>query len=159
MDDEQSIAFRVAVNTTSSDMSMEKNTVDLTAKVVRIAELEIRGSSEPDQVFYGGEVRGESSMVYEDDVGSVVLHTYAVTNRGPWKARRLEVVIEWPYEVENNREHGKWLLYLLETQVQGNGYCETGDYLNPLQLKVSSLLNSECHDFTSLLHFIYRTNI
>lgn len=140
MDDEQSIAFRVEVNTTSSDISPTKNVVDLTAKVVRVAELEIRGSTEPDQVFYGGEVKGESSMVYEDDVGSVVLHTYAVTNRGPWKARRLEVVIDWPYEVENNREHGKWLLYLLETQVQGSGYCETGDFINPLGLKVRRML-------------------
>ena len=140
MDDEQSISFHIEVNTTSSDISLEKNVVDLTAKVVRIAELEIRGTTEPDQVFYGGEIRGESSMVYEEDVGSLVLHTYAVTNRGPWKARRFEVVIDWPYEVENNREHGKWLLYLLDAQVMaGTGYCEPGDYKNPLGLRVRSL--------------------
>lgn len=106
------------------------------AKVVRKAELEVRGSTEPDQVFYGGEVRGESSMVYEEDVGSLVVHTYVVTNRGPWKARRVELAIEWPYEVENGRHHGKWLLYLLETQVQGSGYCDTEDVVNPLKLRV-----------------------
>ena len=87
-------------------------------------------------MFYGGEVRGESSMVYEEDVGSLVVHTYVVTNRGPWKARRVEVAIEWPYEVENGRHHGKWLLYLLETQVQGSGYCDTEDVVNPLKLRV-----------------------
>jgi len=67
-----------------------------------------------------------------------VVHTYVVTNRGPWRAKRLEVVIDWPYEVENKREHGKWLLYLMETQVQGSGYCETSaEQLNPLQLRVT----------------------
>lgn len=76
-------------------------------------------------------------MFYEEDVGGVVVHSYVATNRGPWKARRLEVIIDWPYEVENHREHGKWLLYLLEAQVQGNGYCETGDLINPLKLRVS----------------------
>ena len=48
---------------TSDDISPQQNAVTLNAKVVRIAELEIRGSSEPDQVFYGGEVKGESAMV------------------------------------------------------------------------------------------------
>jgi len=46
------------------------------------------------------------------------------------------VVIDWPYEVENKKDHGKWLLYLMETQVQGSGYCETSqDQLNPLNLR------------------------
>ena len=109
----------------------------MTAKVYRTAEIELMGSAEPDQIFYGGDIKGESSMFYEEEVGGVVVHSYVATNRGPWKARRLEVIIDWPYEVENNREHGKWLLYLLEAQVQGNGYCETGDLTNPLKLRVS----------------------
>lgn len=136
LDDEQKVTFGIEVNTTSADISPHKNALNLMAKVVRKAELEVRGSTEPDQVFYGGEVRGESSMVYEEDVGSLVVHTYVVTNRGPWKARRVELAIEWPYEVENGRHHGKWLLYLLETQVQGSGYCDTEDVVNPLKLRV-----------------------
>lgn len=138
MDDEQKVHFAIEVNTTSADISPHKNSVNLTAKVVRKAELELRGSTEPDQVFYGGEIVGESSMRYEEDIGSLVVHTYVVTNRGPWKARRVEVAVEWPYEVENGRAHGKWLLYLLETQVQGSGYCDTEDYVNPLKLRVST---------------------
>ncbi|KAI1301767.1 Integrin alpha-PS1 [Halotydeus destructor] len=146
LDDEQSITFNIEANTTSADISPQRNFVNLVAKVVRVAELELRGSTEPDQVFYGGEVKGESAMVYEEDVGSVVVHTYVVTNRGPWKARRLEIVIDWPYEVQNNRDNGKWLLYLMETQVQGNGYCETSkEQLNPLGLrkKMSEYSTSE----------------
>lgn len=107
----------------------------------RTAEIEIVGSAEPDQIFYGGEPRGESSMRYEEDVGGVVSHSYVVTNRGPWRARRVEVIVEWPFEVENYRDHGKWLLYLLDAQVQGNGYCDTGDLANPLRLKVSCFLS------------------
>lgn len=80
-------------------------------------------------------------MEYEEDVGSLNVHTYVVTNRGPWQVRRLEVQIDWPAESEN----GKWLLYLMETQVQGNGYCEPGSYLNPLKLKVRVTLLST-HD-------------
>jgi hypothetical protein len=92
-------------------------------------------------VFYGGEVKGESAMVYEEDVGSLVVHTYVVTNRGPWRAKRIEVAVEWPYEVENKRDHGKWLLYLVESPlVQGNGYCEMGPgMVNPLGLRKKSL--------------------
>ena len=137
LDEEQKVHFAIEVNTTSSDISPHKNALNLTAKVVRKAELELRGSTEPDQVFYGGEIVGESSMRYEEDIGSLVVHTYVVTNRGPWKARRVEVAVEWPYEVENGRAHGKWLLYLLETQVQGSGYCDTEDYVNPLKLRVT----------------------
>ena len=95
------------------------------------------GSAEPDQIFYGGAIRGESSMQFEEDVGGVVVHSFVATNRGPWKVRRLEVVINWPFEVENGQQHGKWLLYLLEAQVQGNGYCETNGLVNRLNLQVS----------------------
>ena len=117
----------------------------------RTAEVELMGSAEPDQVFYGGVIRGESSMLYEEDVGSVVVHSYVAANRGPWKVARMEVIIDWPYEAENNREHGKWLLYLLEAQVQGNGYCEIGDLTNPLKLRVSVPLPSLCACITHAL--------
>ena len=130
---------------TSHDISPHKNKIELLASVVRTAELEIKGSTEPEQVFYGGEVKGESSMVWEDDVGSLVTNTFVVTNRGPWQVRRLEVQIEWPLETKSSREHGKWLLYLMETQVQGIGYCEPGGSLNPLNLRVRVILLS-AHD-------------
>ena len=31
-----------------------------------------------DEVFYSGEVRGESAITREEDIGSVVVHTYEV---------------------------------------------------------------------------------
>jgi hypothetical protein len=66
----------------------------------------------PDHVYYGGVVRGESAMGYLDDIGERVMHTYHVFNQGPWKVGSLEVHIEWPFQVANNRPQGKWLLYL-----------------------------------------------
>lgn len=41
----------------------------------------------PEQVFYGGEVKGESAMTYFDDIGTRVVHTYQV-----FKSSRLQVL-------------------------------------------------------------------
>jgi len=57
-------------------------------------------------------VRGESAMEHLDDIGERVMHTYHIFNQGPWKVGSLEVHIEWPFQVANNRPQGKWLLYL-----------------------------------------------
>ncbi|RWS30056.1 integrin alpha-ps-like protein [Leptotrombidium deliense] len=102
------LEINVEVNTTSNDISPQKNAVKLEAKVVRMAELELKGYADHHNVMYGGEVIGESAMKNEDDIGSVVTQSYVVHNRGPWKAKRVEIVVHWPYEVENHREHGKW---------------------------------------------------
>ena len=63
-------------------------------------------------MYYGGAVRGESAMEYLDDIGDRVTHIYQVFNKGPWKVGSLELRIEWPFQVANNRPQGKWLLYL-----------------------------------------------
>jgi hypothetical protein len=66
----------------------------------------------PDHVYYGGAVRGESAMEYLDDIGERVIHTFTIFNQGPWKVGSLEVHVEWPFQVANNKPQGKWLLYL-----------------------------------------------
>ena len=65
-------------------------------------------------VFYGGETKGESAMDYLDEIGSLVIHTYQVVNNGPWKVDNLNVEINWPLQVANNKPQGKWLLFLEE---------------------------------------------
>ena len=45
-------------------------------------------------------------------LGAEVFHKYVVDNRGPWRVDYVDVEILWPYQVENNRPQGKWLLYL-----------------------------------------------
>lgn len=72
-------------------------------------------------IFYGGAVKGESAMKYLDDIGSRVGHTYYVQNSGPGKIEYLEVHIEWPFQVANNKPLGKWLLYLEDRPIiEGN---------------------------------------
>lgn len=59
-------------------------------------------------------MKGESAMQYKDDIGSRVLHTYQIYNRGPWRVSNLEIHIDWPFQVANNKPLGKWLLYMEE---------------------------------------------
>lgn len=72
----------------------------------------IFSSARPEQVFYGGTIRGESAMIFKDDIGSRVVHTFQAYNAGPGKLRNLEIHIKWPIQVANNKPQGKWLLYL-----------------------------------------------
>lgn len=74
-------------------------------------------SARPEQVFYGGPIRGESAMIFKDDIGSKVVHTFQIYNAGPGKLKNLEVQVKWPFQVANNKPQGKWLLYLDEAPV------------------------------------------
>lgn len=65
-------------------------------------------------MFYGGEVVGESAIKHFDEIGTEVTHKYSVENRGPWRVDELQVEILWPYQVENGKAEGKWLLYMTE---------------------------------------------
>lgn len=117
----------------------------------------------PSQVFYGGEIKGESAMKHFEDVGSSVVHTFQVNswlrirhfykinylfiislqiyNAGPWKAPHVEVYIDWPFQVGNDKPQGKWLLYLEDSPIiegAGGGICKLIDSSNPINpLKLS----------------------
>lgn len=65
-------------------------------------------------------------MIFKDDVGSRVVHTYQAYNAGPWRLRDLEVHIKWPFQVANNKPQGKWLLYLDDNPVvEGKSSAKT----------------------------------
>ncbi|CAG2167049.1 unnamed protein product, partial [Oppiella nova] len=106
-DAETSLQIQILTTTTSADKSVNDDLVTLTAEVIRNAELELSGNSEEQAVRYGGEIKGEAAIKFEDEIGSRVFHKYIVRNAGPWKASRIDVHISWPYQVENGREHGK----------------------------------------------------
>lgn len=67
----------------------------------------------PEQVFFGGEL--QSTIKYRDEIGQPLLHSYEIYNAGPWKVPFLSVIVSWPYQVENGKPIGKWLLYMDET--------------------------------------------
>ncbi|XP_054716032.1 integrin alpha-PS1-like [Uloborus diversus] len=136
-DDEKRLKFILKANTTSIEVSPEEDLV-LKADVVRVAELELRGVSNPEQVVYGENIVEEEDMKTGEDIGSLIIHTYELINYGPWKAKHVEVHIKWPYQTETFTKTGKWLLYMMETpKVQGNGYCAVDpDIVNPLRIQV-----------------------
>lgn len=141
-DSAPSLSFKVFANSTSKQITPREKTV-LTAKVVKQAELSIKGWALPEQSFYGGEIKGESAMKYMDDIGTAVQHTYQIYNDGPWRAPYLEVNIAWPHQVANDKEQGKWLLYLEDKpfiEGGGGGECEvkSDSIFNPLNLAKGS---------------------
>nr|CAD7203492.1 unnamed protein product [Timema douglasi] len=115
-DYESHLKFVVFANSTSEEKKPQ-GPLELFTNVIRRAEVGLTGAVRPEQVFYGGEVKGEYAMEYRDDIGSRVLHSYQVTNKGPWSVSSLVVSIEWPFQVGNDKPQGKWLLYLDEKPI------------------------------------------
>ncbi|XP_026327336.1 integrin alpha-PS1 isoform X2 [Hyposmocoma kahamanoa] len=140
-DSKPSVIFSVWANSTSKEVHPGKTPVKLEALVIKNAELSIKGVARPEQVFYGGEIKGESAMTYFDDIGPRVIHTYQIFNFGPWKVRSVQVSILWPYQVASDNAQGKWLLYpeaipTVEQEPGGNqGECYIDkSKINPLNL-------------------------
>lgn len=133
-DSEPRLSFQVFANSTSKQQ-IPREKIILHVNVVKKAELSIQGWQMPEQSFYGGEIRGESAMEYIEDMGTPVQHTYQIYNDGPWRVPFMNVRIKWPYQVANDKEKGKWLLYLEDkVTVEGvAGEC-TMDGINPLGL-------------------------
>ncbi|XP_045772971.1 integrin alpha-PS1 isoform X1 [Maniola jurtina] len=144
-DNEPSVIFTVWANSTSKEKRPGKKPEQVEALVIKNAELLIKGAARPEQVFYGGEVKGESAMTYFDDIGTRVIHTYQVFNEGPWRVSSVQVVISWPHQVASENAQGKWLLYPEDVPTvdgeadQRNGECFISESeINPLKLTTRS---------------------
>ena len=125
---------------TTSELAVSSDTF-LHCVVVKRAELQINGRGEPEAVFFGSPgatVRGESAMQDVAEIGPLVDHRYIVKNYGPSMVDVLTVRIGWPFQVENNKPQGKWLLYLTSHPLvkNGAGSCRLppGHFPNPLNL-------------------------
>ena len=138
------IKFDFFANTTS--VLVVDSSTYLHCLVVKRAELSILGRGEPQKVFYGGDVKGESAMADVAEIGPLVDHRYLVKNYGPSMVDVLTVRISWPFQVENNKPQGKWLLYLTSHPVvkNGAGSCRLppGYFPNPLNLSSHNELDS-----------------
>ncbi|XP_022916871.1 integrin alpha-PS1 isoform X2 [Onthophagus taurus] len=134
---EKELTFYTFVNSTSTELSKKTNAT-LIALIQKVAEVKIKGLASS-HILFGGEIRGETAMKHFDDIGKKVWHKYQVVNHGPWHVENLQVLIKWPLEIENNRPHGKWLLYLESLpKVEGNDkdfcYTEALNAVNVLNL-------------------------
>ncbi|KAK3914130.1 Integrin alpha-PS1 [Frankliniella fusca] len=147
------LEFVVFANSTSQEVH-KKEPLHLITAVVKRAELQITGSARPEQVFYAGDVKGESAMKYQDEIGSRILHTYQVFNKGPWRVGTVDINFEWPFQVANNKPQGKWLLYLEDVpsvESQGGGSCTMKPgQVNPLNLRQRPGLEETSWDDISL---------
>lgn len=156
-DAEPQLLFKVFANSTSKQITPREKSI-LRVTVIKKAELSIRGWALPEQSFYGGDVRTEKSIEYIEDIGNIVQHTYQIYNDGPWRVPHLNVRIQWPYQVGNDKQK-KWLLYLEDKIIlegAGGGEC-TIDPVNPLKLpkrpKLSDLSDepAELMDYRSYI--------
>ncbi|CAH0386379.1 unnamed protein product [Bemisia tabaci] len=111
-DSETALDFVVFANSTSQQKNPQ-GPMNLRAQVTKRAELSLKGLARPEQVFYGGQTREDSSIKYLDDIGSRVIHTYQVFNAGPWRVPNLEIHIEWPHKLTYS-QNGRCLLYIQE---------------------------------------------
>ncbi|XP_018008806.1 integrin alpha-PS1 [Hyalella azteca] len=141
--DKRFIRFKVFANSTSNERTPQDN-IDLVLEILKRAEVSITGSVTPEQVFFGGEIVGESGVTNVHQIGSEVVHKYVVDNRGPWRSDYVEVKILWPHQMENHQDQGSWLLYLTEKPVvDGDGECSVDPaFVDPLRFMATSSSSS-----------------
>uniref|UniRef100_A0A646QFY9 Integrin alpha-PS1 n=1 Tax=Hemiscolopendra marginata TaxID=943146 RepID=A0A646QFY9_9MYRI len=137
---ESQLYLTVITNSTSKEVT-PKPPIHIPLNVVRRAKLSYIGKVIPEQVKYSGEIRGASAMTFEEDIGSEVIHRHMLKNEGPSDISSLTLTIHWPYEIENSRDRGKYLLYLVEppTFYHSYGSCNIDKrYINELNLRKKS---------------------
>ncbi|XP_030642416.1 integrin alpha-6 [Chanos chanos] len=137
----------ISLNTTEVEISLQLETtsqqealgsVKARANVVIELLLSVQGFAKPSQVNFGGEIKGESAMKSESEVGSLIEYDFRVTNLG----KSLKSVgtaflnIMWPKETKV----GKWLLYLVKINAENleEITCSPETEINPLNLSQES---------------------
>ncbi|XP_022068905.2 integrin alpha-6 isoform X3 [Acanthochromis polyacanthus] len=108
--------------------------VKVKAKVIIEVPLSVTGEAIPNQVSFGGVVKGESAMSTEEDIGTLINYTLKINNL--WKSLKPSAKaflhIQWP---KYNKD-GKWLLYLVKITAKGpeNIVCSPESEINSLKL-------------------------
>ncbi|XP_007431144.1 integrin alpha-6 isoform X2 [Python bivittatus] len=133
--DTKELDINLKLETTSNQTNLEPITAK--AKVVIELLLSLTGVAKPSQVYFGGNIIGESAMKSEDDIGSLIEYEFRITNLGkPLKAFGTAFLeIMWPKELRG----GKWLLYLvsIHSKELGELQCAPQNEINPLKVQVS----------------------
>ncbi|XP_048095453.1 integrin alpha-6 isoform X1 [Alosa alosa] len=124
------IAINLLLETTSQQERQVK--VEAKAKVVIELMLSVHGVPKTPQVYFGGDVKGESAMTSVEDIGSSIEYEFRIANRGrPLKSfGTASLNIQWPKE----SSVGKWLLYLVDIETEGLDQitCSPNAEVNPL---------------------------
>lgn len=122
------------INLQLQTTSVQENiaSIKVKAKVVIELPLSVTGEAIPNQVSFGGVVKGESAMTTEEEIGSLISYKFRINNS--WKFLKPPVKaslhIHWPKFNKN----GKWLLYLVKINVTGPQeiHCSPASEINSL---------------------------
>uniref|UniRef100_A0A8C1TFF7 Integrin, alpha 6b n=1 Tax=Cyprinus carpio TaxID=7962 RepID=A0A8C1TFF7_CYPCA len=143
--DTTEIEIDLKLKTTSNQKQLQAIKAKAIVKIQLL--LSLSGIAKPSQVFFTGEVKGESAMKLATDVGSPIDYEFRVTNLGkPLKSfGTASMNIQWP----KHNSQGKWLLYLMKMTSTGldSFICSNQDEVNKLSLKVSCEDGAECITF------------
>uniref|UniRef100_A0AAR2KJS3 Integrin alpha-2 domain-containing protein n=1 Tax=Pygocentrus nattereri TaxID=42514 RepID=A0AAR2KJS3_PYGNA len=134
------VEVTLQLKTTSNQKAL---TITKKAEVQIELLLSLSGVAKPSQLEFTGEVRGESAMETESDVGSQIDYEFRIINLGkPLKSfGTASLNIEWP----RNTVSDKWLLYLMKittTGVERIG-CSRPNEVNFLKLTEKSPLRAK----------------
>ncbi|MFT7799541.1 integrin alpha-6-like [Arapaima gigas] len=125
--------------------SEQKNLGVVKAKAQVFVELHLSvfGVARPSQVYFGGEIKGESAIKSEDEIGNLIEYEFRINNRGrPLKSLgRASLNFLWPKESKN----GKWILYLTKITTRGLEKipCSPQTEINPIKLSHTSRTKRE----------------
>ncbi|XP_070700726.1 integrin alpha-6-like isoform X2 [Pempheris klunzingeri] len=131
---------RISLNTTELEIDLQLKTtsdqqkiglVKAKAKVTIMLQLSVSGQAQPSQVYFAGEVKSETAMKTESEIGSAITHHFRIINLGKRLADlgTATLIIDWPKEVVG----GKWLLYLMKISSTGVDHmeCSPKGEINP----------------------------
>ncbi|XP_078084521.1 integrin alpha-6-like isoform X2 [Mustelus asterias] len=131
----------ITLDTTNLNINLQLKTTSeqansstiATARVMIELHLSVVGAATPSQVYFGGSEKGESAMMTEEDVGSLIQYEFKIINLGT-SLKSLNTTwlqIKWPKEIAN----GKWLLYLVKIDSNGidNIQCKPSHEINNRQ--------------------------
>ncbi|XP_036422151.1 integrin alpha-6 isoform X1 [Colossoma macropomum] len=143
---------KISLSTTEVEVDLQLETTSLQeglgkvrakAKVMIELLLSVQGVAKPSQVYFGGDVRGESAMKSEEEAGSLIEYEFRVINLGkPLKSFGTAFLnIQWPKE----SAVGKWLLYLVKISSKEleEITCSPESEINPLGLTEGSTLSRQ----------------
>ncbi|CAJ1079387.1 integrin alpha-6 isoform X2 [Xyrichtys novacula] len=109
--------INVDLHLQTTSVQEDMTPVKVKAKVKIELPLSVSGEASPNQVSFGGVVKGESAMKTEEEIGSLINFTFRINNL--WKTLTSSVKaslhIHWP----KYNKVGKWLLYLVKITSTG----------------------------------------
>ncbi|XP_031414622.1 integrin alpha-6-like isoform X2 [Clupea harengus] len=134
----------ISLNTTEVEIDLKLKTTSMQqgqsqvkarADVAIELLLSVIGVAKPSQVYFSGDIKGESAMKHEEEVGGMIEYEFRIINLGkPLQSYgTAALTINWP----KHNDQGHYILYLMSVTSTGleRHACSNVDEVNPLGLK------------------------